>query len=108
MLPVFCLKHKHLRFRLIIAVVVASVALLDPGMRFIADMRYRLEIACEEFQQTKAERDGCSSSSPSCRSLNQRLEDAWLGTVQQVRHCSATPSLRLRWSVGREGRIQRR
>ena len=79
MLPVFCLKHKHLRFRLIIAVVVASVALLDPGMRFIADMRYRLEIACEEFQQTKAERDGCSSSSPSCRSLNQRLEDAWLG-----------------------------
>ena len=76
---IFCLNHNHLKFKIVVAAVVASVVSLGPGMRFIADMHYRLEIAYEEFQQTKAERDGCLSFSPSCRSLSQRFEDAWLG-----------------------------
>ena len=76
---IFCLNHNHIKFKIVIAVVVASVVFLGPGMRFIADMHYRLEIAYEEFQQTKVERDGCLGFSPSCRSLSQRFEDAWLG-----------------------------
>ena len=59
--------------------IFAGMVLLDPAIEFIVDAHYRLELAAYEFRQSESELAKCSSSPTSCRPLNKRLNDAWLG-----------------------------
>ena len=56
-----------------------SIALFASLSNIFADIHYRLEIAYGEFKQAEAEKNACTDGSPSCRSLEERLDDAWLG-----------------------------
>ena len=73
------LKPKFLIGGILFLGIFAGIVLLGPAMEFVADAHYRLELAASEFRQSESELAYCSSSPVSCRSLNKRLKDAWLG-----------------------------
>ena len=75
----FQLSLKCTKFIFIIAFVAGSIALFGSLSNIFADIRYRLEIAYDEFKQTEVEQNACIDRSPSCRSLDERLDDAWMG-----------------------------
>ena len=75
----FKLNQKRRKFIFVIAFVAASTALLSSLFNIFTDVHYRLEIAYDEFKQTEVEKNACADGSPSCRSLEERLDDAWLG-----------------------------
>ena len=67
------------KFIFIIVFVAGSIALFGSLSNVFADIHYRLEIAYDEFKQTEVEQNACIDRSPSCRSLDERLDDAWMG-----------------------------
>ena len=73
------LRKEYLIGGVLLSGIFAGMVLLDPAMEFIVDVHYRLELAAYEFRQSESELSKCSSSPASCRSLNTRLNDAWLG-----------------------------
>ena len=73
------MRQKCLIGGILLSGIFAGIVLLDPAMEFIIDVRYRLDLAAYEFRQSESELAYCSSSPASCRSLNKRLKDAWLG-----------------------------
>ena len=73
------MRKKCLIGGILLSGIFACIVLLDPAMEFIIDVRYRLDLAAYEFRQSESELAYCSSSPASCRSLNKRLKDAWLG-----------------------------
>ena len=75
----FKLSQKRRKFIFIIAIAAVSIASLNPLSKVFADIHYRLEIAYDEFKKTEVEKDTCTNGSPPCRSLEERLDDAWLG-----------------------------
>ena len=75
----FKLNQKRRKFIFVIAFVAVSTALLGSLFNIFTSVHYRLEIAYDEFKQTEVEKNACSDGSPSCRSLEKRLDDAWMG-----------------------------
>ena len=75
----FKLNQKRRKFIFVIAFVAVSTALLSSLFNIFTGVHYRLEIAYDEFKQTEVEKNACADGSPSCRSLEERLNDAWLG-----------------------------
>ena len=73
------LKKEYLIGGILLSGIFSGALLLDPAMKFIVDVHYRLELAAYEFRQSESELAYCSSSPASCRSFNKRLKDAWLG-----------------------------
>ena len=73
------LRQKYLIGGILLSGFFSGMLLSDPAMEFIVDVHYRLELADYEFRQSESELAYCSSSPVSCRSLNKRLKDAWLG-----------------------------
>lgn len=73
------MNQKHRKFIFFVAFVAASIALFASLSNIFTDIHYRLEIAYGEFKQVEAEKNACADGSPSCRSLEERLDDAWLG-----------------------------
>ena len=79
-MPTFSpMRQKCLTGGILLSGIFAGIVLLNPAMEFIIDVRYRLDLAAYEFRQSESELAYCSSSPTSCRSLNKRLKDAWLG-----------------------------
>ena len=75
----FKLNQKRRKFIFVIAFVAVSTALLSSLFYIFTGVHYRLEIAYDEFKQTEVEQKACIDRSPSCRSLDERLDDAWIG-----------------------------
>ena len=75
----FQLSQKHPKFILVVAFVAVSIALLGSLSNMLTDILYRLEIAYDEFKQTEVEKNACIDRSHPCRSLEERLDDAWTG-----------------------------
>ena len=73
------LRQKCLIGGILLLGIFAGTVLRDPVMEFVIDVHYRLELAAYEFRQSESELANCSASPASCRSLNKRLKDAWLG-----------------------------
>ena len=71
-------KQRCLVGGILLSGIFAGIVLLDPSTKFIIDVHHRLELAVSEFRLSDSELAYCSSLSPSCRSLNKRLKDAWL------------------------------
>ena len=72
-------KQKYLIGGILLSGILAGTVFLNPAIKIIDDVHYRLELAIYEFRQSESELAYCSSLSTSCRSLNKRLKDAWLG-----------------------------
>lgn len=75
----FQLSQKRPKFILVAAFVAVSIALFGSLSNMLTDILYRLEIAYDEFKQTEVEKNACIDRSPPCRSLEERLDDAWTG-----------------------------
>ena len=73
------MNQKRRKFIFVIALVAVSTALFSSLSNVFAGIHYRLEIAYDEFKQTEVEKNACIDRSPSCRSLEKRLDDAWMG-----------------------------